>query len=127
MGDNGEMYVPKELLNIYRDNLIPLADIVTPNQFEAEQVLILISSCIAVIFCVINNQSIYNFQSFRLLTGKTILSEVDAVESMQILHSMGAKTVVVSSSVLGSNGDLVAFGSTDKGNTLIKVYVASEI
>ena len=36
MGDNGHLYVPKELLYIYRDKLIPLADIVTPNQFEAE-------------------------------------------------------------------------------------------
>lgn len=36
MGDNGHMYVPKELLEIYRDKLIPLADIITPNQFEVE-------------------------------------------------------------------------------------------
>ena len=36
MGDNGEMYVPKELLEVYRDNIVPLADIITPNQFEAE-------------------------------------------------------------------------------------------
>ena len=36
MGDNGHMYVPKELLDIYRDKLIPLADIITPNQFEVE-------------------------------------------------------------------------------------------
>jgi pyridoxine kinase len=36
MGDNGNMYVPKELLSIYRDKLIPLADIITPNQFEVE-------------------------------------------------------------------------------------------
>lgn len=28
-------YVPKELLEVYRDELIPLADIVTPNDFEA--------------------------------------------------------------------------------------------
>lgn len=36
MGDNGEMYVPKELLPIYRDQILPIADIITPNQFEAE-------------------------------------------------------------------------------------------
>ena len=36
MGDNGHMYVPKELLEIYRDKLIPLADVITPNQFEVE-------------------------------------------------------------------------------------------
>ena len=38
MGDNGQMYVPKELLEIYRDKLLPLADVITPNQFEAEYV-----------------------------------------------------------------------------------------
>lgn len=36
MGDNGQLYVPKELLEIYRDKLIPLADVITPNQFEVE-------------------------------------------------------------------------------------------
>ena len=36
MGDNGQLYVPKELLHIYRDKLIPLADIVTPNQLISE-------------------------------------------------------------------------------------------
>ncbi|XP_014675841.1 PREDICTED: pyridoxal kinase-like, partial [Priapulus caudatus] len=36
MGDNGHMYVPKELLPIYRDHLVALADILTPNQYEAE-------------------------------------------------------------------------------------------
>ena len=38
MGDNGQLYVPKELLTVYKDRLIPLADIITPNQFEAEWV-----------------------------------------------------------------------------------------
>lgn len=36
MGDDGKMYVPEECLPIYRDLLIPLADIITPNQFEVE-------------------------------------------------------------------------------------------
>ncbi len=29
-------YVPQELLPVYRDQLIPLADVITPNKFEAE-------------------------------------------------------------------------------------------
>ncbi len=29
-------YVPQELLTVYRDQLIPLADVITPNKFEAE-------------------------------------------------------------------------------------------
>lgn len=36
MGDNGKMYVCKELLPVYREHIVPLADIITPNQFEAE-------------------------------------------------------------------------------------------
>nr|CAG4651132.1 EOG090X09AY [Simocephalus serrulatus] len=85
MGDNGQMYVPKELLEIYRDKLIPLADVITPNQFEVE-----------------------------LLTGKSITNETDAVECMELLHKMGVKVVVISSSVLGPNGSLTAFGSSKK-------------
>ena len=38
LGDNGELYVPAELIDIYRDTILPLADIITPNQFEAEWV-----------------------------------------------------------------------------------------
>lgn len=87
MGDNGNMYVPKELLSIYRDKLIPLADIITPNQFEVE-----------------------------LLTGKTITSESDAMKCMEILHQMGSKTVVISSSAIGPAEDLIAFGSTKNGD-----------
>ena len=29
-------YVPEELMPVYRDQLLPLTDIITPNQFEAE-------------------------------------------------------------------------------------------
>ena len=34
-GDNGKLYVSESVLPVYRDQLIPLADIVTPNGFEA--------------------------------------------------------------------------------------------
>ncbi|CAI5772470.1 pyridoxal kinase isoform X1 [Podarcis lilfordi] len=40
MGDKwsgeGYMYVPKDLLPVYKDKVVPVADIITPNQFEAE-------------------------------------------------------------------------------------------
>ncbi|XP_053310929.1 pyridoxal kinase isoform X2 [Spea bombifrons] len=32
----GSMYVPEELLPVYKDLVVPVADIITPNQFEAE-------------------------------------------------------------------------------------------
>lgn len=38
MGDNNKMYVPEELLPVYQEEIVPLADIITPNQFEAEYV-----------------------------------------------------------------------------------------
>lgn len=36
LGDHGKLYVPKENLPIYIDQLIPMADIMTPNQYETE-------------------------------------------------------------------------------------------
>lgn len=38
MGDNGKMYVPETLKEIYRTEIVPLADILTPNQYEIEYV-----------------------------------------------------------------------------------------
>uniref|UniRef100_A0A673MRZ1 Pyridoxal kinase n=1 Tax=Sinocyclocheilus rhinocerous TaxID=307959 RepID=A0A673MRZ1_9TELE len=84
LGDNGAVYVPENLLPIYRDKVVPAADIITPNQ-EAE-----------------------------LLTGRNISSEKDAVEVMNLLHSMGPDKVVITNSDLPSPlGDqyLVALGS----------------
>lgn len=85
MGDQGAMYVPENLLPVYRDKVVPLADILTPNQFEAE-----------------------------LLTGRKIHSVEDAIEVMDLLHKMGPDTVVLTSTDLPSTqGDqfLVALGS----------------
>ncbi|KAG7330884.1 hypothetical protein KOW79_004853 [Hemibagrus wyckioides] len=85
MGDNGSMYVPEALLPIYREKVVPVSDIITPNHFEAE-----------------------------LLTGRKISTEKDAVEAMDLLHAMGPDTVVITSSdLLSPLGDqyLVALGS----------------
>lgn len=87
MGDDGVMYVPKELLPVYRDTIVPLADIVTPNQFEVE-----------------------------LLTGKTIKSEQEAWDAVEWFHSKGVKTVAISSSELGGSDALLALVSHKEGN-----------
>ncbi|VDP33279.1 unnamed protein product [Echinostoma caproni] len=34
LGDSGELYVPAELIPIYKEKLLPLADVILPNQFE---------------------------------------------------------------------------------------------
>lgn len=96
MGDNGEMYVPSELLYEFRDNLTVLADVVTPNQFEAE-----------------------------LLTGIKICNEDDALRAMQVLHDRGIKTVIITSSNLASKDELLNFGSCikDGNRTAVKLKI----
>ncbi|GIY27056.1 pyridoxal kinase [Caerostris darwini] len=83
MGDNGIMYVPSEVLPIYRDILIPLSDLITPNQFEAE-----------------------------LLTGIKIKSRADIMEVMKTFHQNGVKTVVLSGVQLETSEKLYLFGSS---------------
>ena len=37
LGDDGKFYCPRELVNLFKTSLIPKAWLITPNQFEAEQ------------------------------------------------------------------------------------------
>ncbi|CAM1295472.1 PDXK (predicted) [Pycnogonum litorale] len=82
MGDNGQLYVPESLLPVYKEKIIPLADIITPNQFE-----------------------------LQLLTDVEIRNESDVLKAIDILHDRGVKTVAVSSTELGSEDTLIAYGS----------------
>ena len=65
MGDDGRLYVGEELVPAYRDQIISLASVLTPNQFEAE-----------------------------LLTGITIDSKSSALQACQSLHKRGIDTIV---------------------------------
>lgn len=94
LGDNGHWYVPKELLPIYQNEIIPLSDICTPNQFEAEQ-----------------------------LTGIEVRTEADAWLAMDWFHRKGVKTVVISSTKLNENGNLTAFVSHKTGKHLHIDYI----
>lgn len=58
LGDDGRLYVPAENVDIYRKEVLPLASMVTPNQFEAE-----------------------------LLSGVTIRTQDDAVRACLELHT----------------------------------------
>ena len=71
----GSLYVPKELVDIYRDEVLPLASVLTPNQFEAEQ-----------------------------LTQRPIRSEADAVAACEALHARGPRTVFLTSIDLPAGG-----------------------
>lgn len=86
LGDNGALYVPESLIPIYQNEILPLSDICTPNQFEAE-----------------------------LLTGIKIVSEEDAWKATEWFHSKGVKTVVLSSTNFASNKELISFLSHTNG------------
>ncbi|XP_039054501.1 pyridoxal kinase-like [Hibiscus syriacus] len=60
MGDEGKLYVPEDLASVYREKVVPVASMMTPNQFEAE-----------------------------LLTKLRIGSETDGREACNILHAAG--------------------------------------
>ena len=64
LGDNGKFYVPTELLEGFRDQLIPLATVITPNFFEAQ---------------VLSGVSITSFQS--------------AIDACRRLHALGPTIV----------------------------------
>ncbi|KAL3904463.1 MAG: hypothetical protein SGILL_010059 [Bacillariaceae sp.] len=71
MGDDGSFYVPAELAAVYRDVVIPQADVVTPNQFEVEQ-----------------------------LTGIQVKTLEDAKEACTKLHKLGPSIVFITSVIL---------------------------
>ncbi|XVF81875.1 hypothetical protein PTKIN_Ptkin15bG0190800 [Pterospermum kingtungense] len=68
MGDEGKLYVPEDLVSVYREKVVPVASMLTPNQFEAE-----------------------------LLTKLRIGSETDGREACNILHAAGPSKVVITS------------------------------
>lgn len=83
--------MPKTLIPIYQNEIIPLCDICTPNQFEAET-----------------------------LTGRAIKCESDAWQAINWFHDKGVKIVILSSTSIGSSEDLVAFLSQRNGATEAK-------
>ncbi|KAJ1623448.1 Ribokinase-like protein [Pavlovales sp. CCMP2436] len=70
---HGKLYVPEELVEIYKNEVIPLASVLTPNHFEAE-----------------------------LLTGRNISNCSDAFDACGHLHAQGVRTVVITSADLAA-------------------------
>eukprot|EP00741_Cyanophora_paradoxa_P023285 tig00000254_g22492.t1 len=86
MGDNGKLYVAPELVPLYRDEVVPRATILTPNQFECQ-----------------------------LLTGMEINSNEDAAAACDKLHSLGPRAVIITSmEVPGSPGSLQLYASVSR-------------
>lgn len=65
LGDNGHLYVPEECIEVYKNDIIPLADVITPNHFEAE---------------IISNTKIVDIES--------------CINTCDVLHDMGPSIVV---------------------------------
>jgi len=71
LGDDGVFYVPRELVTVYKEEVISLATILTPNQFECE-----------------------------VLSDVAITDSASAVAAMDALHAKGVRCVVITSSNL---------------------------
>jgi len=82
LGDAGQFYVPRELVQLYRDDVIPLANVVTPNQFEVEQ-----------------------------LTGIAVKTIQDALKACAALHKMGPDLVFITSIVLEGDDSIAILAS----------------
>ncbi|KPM07131.1 pyridoxal kinase-like protein [Sarcoptes scabiei] len=67
LGDDHKLYVPEELIGIYKE-IIPMADIICLNAFEAE-----------------------------LLSGVPVCDESSALSAIEKLHRLGPKTVIITS------------------------------
>ncbi|KAL2551717.1 Pyridoxal kinase [Forsythia ovata] len=89
LGDEGKLYVPQELVAVYRKKVVPVATMLTPNQFEAEQ-----------------------------LTGLRISSEQDGREACNILHAAGPSKVVITSINIDGNLLLIGSHQKEKGQSL---------
>lgn len=88
MGDEGKLYVPQELVSVYREKVVPVASMLTPNQFEAEQ-----------------------------LTGFRIASEKDGREACRHLHEAGPSKVVITSISIDGNLLLIGSHQKQKGQS----------
>ncbi|XP_030461263.1 pyridoxal kinase isoform X2 [Syzygium oleosum] len=86
MGDEGKLYIPQELVTVYREKVVPVASMLTPNQFEAE-----------------------------LLTGYRIVSESDGREVCNKLHDAGPSKVVITSINVNGNLLLIGSHQKEKG------------
>ncbi|PAV80001.1 hypothetical protein WR25_07713 isoform B [Diploscapter pachys] len=70
MGDNGHYYCPPDLMPVYRDTIVPLADVLTPNAFELGE-----------------------------LTGMQVDTEESCLQAVNKIHALGVRIVVVTSGI----------------------------
>ncbi|XP_011623721.1 pyridoxal kinase isoform X4 [Amborella trichopoda] len=85
LGDEGKLYVPQELVSVYK-KVVSVASMLTPNQFEVEQ-----------------------------LTGLRITSEQDGLEACNLLHATGPSKVVITSLLVDDTLLLIGSHQKTKG------------
>uniref|UniRef100_M4BXC2 pyridoxal kinase n=1 Tax=Hyaloperonospora arabidopsidis (strain Emoy2) TaxID=559515 RepID=M4BXC2_HYAAE len=68
LGDRGRLYVPMEMVDLYRSKVLPICDVLTPNQYESE-----------------------------MLADMELRTVPDAMQACKKLHIMGPEVVVISS------------------------------
>ncbi|BBM97515.1 hypothetical protein Mp_1g06330 [Marchantia polymorpha subsp. ruderalis] len=68
MGDEGKFYIKPELAPVFRSKVVPVASMLTPNQFELE-----------------------------ILTGSSIRTEKEALQACETLHALGPSQVIITS------------------------------
>ncbi|CAA3033631.1 pyridoxal kinase isoform X2 [Olea europaea subsp. europaea] len=98
LGDEEKLYVTQELVSVFREKVVPVATMLTPNQFEAEQ-----------------------------LTGLRITSEQDGREACNILHAAGPSKVVITSINIDGNLLLIGSHQKEKGPSLQFKILISKI
>ena len=96
MGDVAPVgwYVPESLLPIYKEEIIPLADICIPNEFE----LALLTDT-KVEYYLLSNGLILYFCACAF----QVIDERSAVDALRKLNAMGVETAVVSSCSFGNS------------------------
>ncbi|KAI7738990.1 hypothetical protein M8C21_010457 [Ambrosia artemisiifolia] len=94
MGDDGKLYVPQELVSVYREKVVPVASMLTPNQFEAEQ-----------------------------LTGFRIASEQDGRKACRHLHAAGPPKVVITSICIDGTLLLIGSHEKEKGQSPVQFKI----
>jgi pyridoxine kinase len=105
LGDDGALYVPEDQVKIYRDEVLPAATLLTPNQFECECVAH--CCCCCSVSLVVSNCIL----CCRVLTGIRIDSEAAAVRAMAALHGLGVPAVVITSATLGDSEQMSLLAS----------------
>lgn len=100
LGDGGKLYVPQEMVEIYKSEILPKAQVLLPNQFEME-----------------------------LLSNVTIKSKQDAFAACDVIHGLGVETIIITSVEYSAQDDFLtliasqAESAAGKKNTMRRYTV----